>query len=575
MALTSTLFTGLSGLDVNQTRLNVVGNNIANVNTVAFKASRSLNKPQFYITDNAGSPPSSEFGGANPSQRGLGATVSGIEKDFSGGPIEPTGRATDLALDGEGFFVVQGEEQRYTRDGSFKLNSQNTLVTTSGEFVQGYGIDDNFDIIPGQLQNIEIPLGVLTLAQATASVQFQGNLNSGGDLAAGSSILNSQAITTLGGGAAPAGATLLTQLASTTDNATPLFALNDVMTLQGTKGGAELPAATFTVNAGSTLNDLLTFFNQGLGIDTTVAPPAGVATPGADIKPDGGGDPNSIQLVIAANTGTFNRLSLDGGAFSNQAAGRPFLFADGSDGSAPPIESNPVGESIRTSLIAYDSLGNALNIDVTMVLEQKTDLGTTWRYYASSGEDTDLDLVLGNGTLDFDSNGRLLTENPPPIRLDRAATGAVSPMDIRLDFSSVTALSDRDSQLVATGQDGSPIGTLSDFSIGADGRITGSFTNGQTRTLGQLAVATFKNPQGLIDNGGNFFSVGGASGPPVINAPLTLGAGAVRSGALELSNVDLSREFTSLIVASTGFSAASRVISTSDQLIQELLNAAR
>src|SRR4029079_6302564 len=128
MALTSTLFTGLSGLNVNQTRLNVVGNNIANVNTVAFKSSRALFKPQFYVTDAAGSPPSADFGGENPSQRGLGATLATIQKDFSPGSIEPTGRATDLAIDGDGFFIVTGKEQRYTRDGSFVLNSSNQLV---------------------------------------------------------------------------------------------------------------------------------------------------------------------------------------------------------------------------------------------------------------------------------------------------------------------------------------------------------------------------------------------------------------------------------------------------------------
>src|SRR5437660_3215250 len=100
MALSSTLFTGLSGLDVNQQRLNVVGNNIANVNTVAFKSSRALFKPQFYVTDGAGTPPSDSFGGTNPNQRGLGASVAAIDKDWSPGSIEPTGHPTDLAIDG-------------------------------------------------------------------------------------------------------------------------------------------------------------------------------------------------------------------------------------------------------------------------------------------------------------------------------------------------------------------------------------------------------------------------------------------------------------------------------------------
>src|SRR4051812_7324835 len=167
MALTSTLFTGLSGLDVNQTRLNVVGNNIANVNTVAFKSSRALFKPQFYVTDAAGSPAGPNFGGTNPSQRGLGAVVASIEKDLSPGSIEPTGRATDMAIDGDGYFIVQGVEQKFTRDGSFTLNSANQLVTTEGDFVQGFGVDATNQIIPGQLQDITVPIGTATNAKAT------------------------------------------------------------------------------------------------------------------------------------------------------------------------------------------------------------------------------------------------------------------------------------------------------------------------------------------------------------------------------------------------------------------------
>src|SRR5688500_10447152 len=149
MALSNTLFAGLSGLNVNQTKLNVVGNNIANVNTVAFKGSRAMFRPQFYVTDSGGSQPVGDFGGSNPSQRGLGATVAGIEKNFSGGSIESTGRATDMAIDGEGFFVVRSDELKYTRDGSFKLNANNMLVTSSGDFVQGYGVGPNFQVIQG------------------------------------------------------------------------------------------------------------------------------------------------------------------------------------------------------------------------------------------------------------------------------------------------------------------------------------------------------------------------------------------------------------------------------------------
>src|SRR5918998_892233 len=180
MSLSSALFTGLSGLDVNQTRLGVVGNNIANVNTAALKSGGALLKPQFYVTDSGGTPPAGDFGGTNPNQRGLGAVVATIEKDFSTGAIEPTGKATDLAMDGDGFFVVQGEGQRYTRDGSFSLNAANELVNTSGEYVQGYLADDEGNIQVGELNNITIPIGQTRTASATETVRMEGNLNADG-----------------------------------------------------------------------------------------------------------------------------------------------------------------------------------------------------------------------------------------------------------------------------------------------------------------------------------------------------------------------------------------------------------
>src|SRR5258708_3323543 len=121
MALTGALYTGVSGLAVNQTWLNVIGNNIANANTTAFKASRTQFKPQFYVTQAEGTAPTSSFGGSNPSQQGLGTLLASIEKNFSPGAIQTTGQATDMAIDGNGFFVVKGQAQQYTRDGAVSL----------------------------------------------------------------------------------------------------------------------------------------------------------------------------------------------------------------------------------------------------------------------------------------------------------------------------------------------------------------------------------------------------------------------------------------------------------------------
>jgi len=127
------------------------------------------------------------------------------------------------------------------------------------------------------------------------------------------------------------------------------------------------------------------------------------------------------------------------------------------------------------------------------------------------------------------------------------------------------------STLAATYQDGSPLGVLSTFSVSTDGLIIGGFSNGLSRTIGQVAIATFTNPEGLVDTGDNLFQTGPNSGNALITTPLDFGTGRMIGGALELSNVDLSAEFINTILTSTGYSASSRVITIADELLQELL----
>src|SRR5688572_5679043 len=573
MALTSTLYTGLSGLDANQTKLNVVGNNIANVNTVAFKASRALFKPQFYVTDSGGTPASGDFGGSNPSQRGLGAVVATIQKNFAPGAIEPTGKPTDLAVEGDGFFVVEGSsEQKFTRDGSFLMNEANQLVTSGGDFVQGFGVDDQGNIIAGQLANITVPLGSLTRAQQTEAVEFQGNLNANGAIATGGTILNS--VQLFDGSAAPGTvATAATTLANIRDaSGNTLFATGDVLSLAGRRGGRSMSELTYTIaDAGTeTLGDYANFLSQGLGIDSTV--PVGALTPGVTVNGTG-------QVVVTGNGGRENSLSLAGSALASTNTNFAMAFTEDT------AVSTATGESVYTSFVAYDSLGTPITINMTAVLESKSDAGTTWRYFATSGDDTDAQVFtpgapptegmrLGTGTISFDSEGKISGNAGTTLTVTRENTGSATPLTVAVDFSPMTSLTDATSRLFGEA-DGSPNGTLDSFSIGADGTISGLFTNGLTSRLGQVAMATFDNPQGLVDQGGNLFVTGSNSGEPTISTPLTLGAGAIRAGALELSNVDLSEEFINLIIASTGFSASSRVISTSDQLLTELLNTSR
>jgi flagellar hook protein FlgE len=577
MALTNALFTGLSGLDVNQTRLNVVGNNIANANTTAFKSSRALFKPQFYVTDNAGTSPSADFGGTNPNQRGLGATVSAIDRDFSTGSIEPTGRDTDMAIDGSGFFIVQGAEQRFTRDGSFSLNAANQLITQGGDFVQGYSADDDGNVIPSGLSNVTIPLGTATTAKATTKVKLQGNLNSDGAVATGASILTSQLLTSAGGTAPPTAATLLTDVANNATPGTPLVAAGDKFSLEGKKGGRKQPVREFEVTPASTVGDLMTFLGQGMGVNTDVPDDGNALTPvpGGTVETDGTVT-TAGRLVLAGNLGKENELNLEGLALTKQDGTTPFTLADGTN--AAGITSNAAGESVHTSFQVYDSLGTEVDVDLTAVLESKSNAGNTWRFFATSGDDTDVSTAIATGTLTFDTQGVLKETTGGAITINREGTGAKEPLGVAINFdglTSLTAANNGGSTVAMTQQDGYQIGVLDTFSIGTDGKVIGQYSNGQSKALGQVALATFANNGGLVDRGGNQFGVGADSGVPVISAPQELGSGSIRGASLEQSNVDISKEFVNLIISSTGFTAASRVISTSDQLITELLNTSR
>jgi len=567
MSLASSLFTGLTGLDTNQTWLNVVGNNIANANTTAFKASNVSFSSQFYVTDRASSAPNGNFGGTNSSQEGMGAQIAAISTDYTPGQIQTTGVDTNMAISGDGFFVVNSTSgQQFTRDGTFTLNGSHQLVTAGGEYVQGYGADASGNVVPGALQNLTIPLGSQTDAAATQNATLQGNLNAGGTVASGATILTSQAFTTAAG-TAPTAATDLTALRSTAIPPTALLGVGDVLTLAGTQGGRNLPSQSFTVTATSTVANLQNFLNQGLAINTSVAEP-GNPTPGTTLQTSG----TTGQLTIIGNTGTENALTLGSQGLVDSATGtNPFTMAAGTDGT---FTDNPSGESTNTTISAYDSLGTPVTINLTTVLESTSPTGgDTWRFYATSPDNlANSGAVVGSGTLTYDSSGALVSSTGTQLSIDRTGSGAQSPLNINLNFAGTTALASTSSNLVMSTQDGEGIGSLTSFSVGGDGTITGQFSNGLTKKLGQVALANFNNPNGLTALGNNLYQTGPNSGTPLIGAATANGTGSVESGALEQSNVNLSKEFINLIIASTGFSASSKVISTSDQLLTQLLN---
>ena len=171
MALQTALFSSLTGITSNAKLLAVTGNNIANVNTTGYKKSRITFETQISQRMTSGSSPSANIGGTNPSQLGLGTRLSSITRDFSNGSLQPTGVNTDMAIDGNGFFIVKSQDNtRYTRTGNFVLDRDFNLVSAAGGLVQGFGVDEDFQIVEGLLGNVTIPVVILTIAKATENV---------------------------------------------------------------------------------------------------------------------------------------------------------------------------------------------------------------------------------------------------------------------------------------------------------------------------------------------------------------------------------------------------------------------
>lgn len=584
MSSTQALFTAFSGLDAHSRFIEVTGNNIANVNTTAFKSSRVEFADLLYRNISLGEEPGAFTGGSNPIQVGTGVRVSGTLRDFAGGPISATGIPSDLAIDGAGFFIVQrGEDQLYTRDGSFRLDAQSNLVTIDGDRLLGFPADDDFEIQGGTLAELTIPVGQLTIAEATTIVQVRGNLNADGvaatrgarirlgaegDVAFG--LINNPSVPPTGTNVIEP-TSLLIEIADPDDPSGDgaMFASGQAIEIRGArKGGSNTSPASFLISAASTVRDLMDFFGDALSLQDTGENPDG-NTPGARLNSQTG------RIFITGNTGTASDLEIENTDLR-------LLDPDGSIARFPFSSERLAqadGESVRTTLVAFDSLGTPLEFDATFVLESKQDTGTSWRYFVESADDTDLNKAITTGLVEFDNFGLLRTTDAISVQIDRAGTGAATPVGFELSLlggeSGVTALTDIESQVTSAFRDGAAIGTLEDYTIDRDGTILGAFSNTLIRPLGRVSLATFRNPTGLVGQGSNLFRTGGNSGEAILASPGELGVGQIVGASLELSNVDLGKEFINLILASTGYSASSRVIQTSNELFDRLLAVAR
>ncbi len=567
MGLTSALNTSLNGLQLNETTIDVLGNNIANAGTNGFKASTVLFTTQLSRTLSFGSRPTAENGGTNPKQIGLGATTSAISKDFTQGSITNSTSPSDLAIQGDGFFILAGGDgQVYSRSGNFFLNSASLLVNAQGLRVQGYGVDDDFNLITTQLDDIYIPLGNLNVAQQTQNISINGALFPTGTIGTqGAQLLSDPLVDTSGGtiagGDAITAGTLLNSV-FLEGGTTALFNTGDVLNYSTRKGGRSLPSQSLTVTAATTVGDLLTLMSDTIGIHT-----GGTIPNDPNLLPAAGQPGITVvngQIQAVGNMGSVNDLTMAVGDLTANSLSVPITYTK---------LNAATGESAITDFVVFDSLGTAVTVKLTAYLESLAPGTTTFRWLAESADDSDSDVVLGNGTLTFDSNGNVIAGGSAAFSIDRTNTAAVSPMQIAMDLSRISGISSASagSTLSLSSQDGSDPGTLTSFVIDEEGVVNGIFDNGVIRVLGQITMARFANQQGLVENGSTTFREGVSSGPPFLTTPGNFGAGTIRAGSIELSNTDIGRNLVDLIVASTNYRGNARVISSVQQLVDELL----
>jgi flagellar hook protein FlgE len=433
------LFSGISGLTNHQTRMDVIGNNVSNVNTVAYKASRLTFKEGFTQLLQGASRPPGDHGGVNPIQVGLGMQVGSIDQLFSQGNIETTGQTTDLAIQGDSFFVVsKGKQHFYTRAGNFQLDADGRLVSpTNGFVVQGRIAKDG--VLQDGITDLRLPFGQKTAARSTTQLSLTGNLDA--------------------------------------------------------------EASVF---------------------DTTLS----TATPPAF---------DAESRLDPANEGSYT----------------------------------------SSTIAVYDSIGQKHELKVWLY---KTS-ATTWDYQVDpSGLKNVSALDAGaTGQLVFDSEG-LLDTAASTIPAVQFTPSNAQPLSINLltgsGVNGITQFASNNTAL-ARDQDGYGMGDLVNFNIDRTGTITGSFTNGTNVTLGQIVLADFNNPGGLLRAGDNMFTVSGNSGSPALGYALEGSQSEITSGALEMSNVDLASEFANMIITQRGYQANGRVVTTSDQMLEELVNLKR
>ena len=459
------LYSGVSGMQNHQTRLDVIGNNVANVNTTGFKRGRVNFQDMISQQLSGAARPTTEVGGVNPKEVGLGVMTASIDTIFTQGNLQSTGVSTDVAIQGNGFFILKnGEESFYTRAGAFGLDSEGTLVNpANGMRVQGWMAEElNGEMVlntAGSTEDIIIPVGTKDPAKATQNVNFACNLNK-----------NTPEILE---GASPA------------DIAKGTWATEQK--IYDSFGNQHMLSVSFTRVVGNP--------NQW---EVTVS-----------VNPDGE-TPTETRVGLGTTDGTENTFLVN---FDNNG----------------------------TLLSVMDSAGNMTNPEGEVILQ--TSFNVPDANPDENGNPYRQTLNINLGTIGSQKN---------------TITQSASQSSTKAFY-----------------QDGYTMGYLDNFKIDSTGTITGVYSNGTNRIIGQLALASFTNQGGLEKAGENTYVESNNSGLANIGVSGIAGKGSLLAGSLEMSNVDLTEQFTDMIVTQRGFQASSKTIQTADTLLDTVMNLKR
>jgi flagellar hook protein FlgE len=556
--MANSLFTGVTGLRIHQQMLDVVGNNLANANTTSFKSQRTRFSDLVYQTVNEASTASSDkVGGTDPVQIGLGAQVAAVDANFQQGSIESTGRDLDMAIQGSGFFVGRsGSESFFTRAGAFSVDANNYLVDPSNGYrIQRFGTVGEGSPSSPVFQaagngDIRIPLGTGIPGNVTSIVNMQGNLTAAAIGPLAQQLTSAQPLKTAG-----APATLTTTLNSLDNNLVDYIA-GDKIQIQGVTALDTSVTLNLPVGPATTVGDLVNAINAGF--------------PGSTASLDTSG-----KIIITDNLTGPSKLKVSLNDVTGNVGGTRWI-----DNNLNVTTVGKDGDTTQTGIQVYDAQGSAHNLTIVM---QKTSAANTWDLTAriDPKEGTVLDGLVAGITFNEDGSFRQATGTGiGDGTISVQFNGFSQPQKISFGMGSTNAFDGLtqvggNSSAVATGQDGYEAGFLTSLSIGQDGLINGIFTNGRNLPIAQLALATFANPGALKRIGDNYYSLSSESGPALLGTGLSGGRGAVQQKALESSNVDVSLEFTRLIIAQRGFQVNARTITASDQILQELANIVR